>query len=203
MSTRKKNPIATRALILQHAGEEFCQFGFQAARVNAIVERAQVTKGSLFHHFSHKEDLCLQWLRETIPPLLEQQWLNRLAPSNEPLATLKEIIREQVRVIELMPEREFFGSPLATLGASIAPTDNALRAAIAEIYLTWHTGISEALRDGQKNRKVHSAIQASDEATLIISLSIGIELQARAAGSSICAGFLRSALAYLDTLRPA
>lgn len=202
MSTRKKNPSATRALILLHAGHEFCQFGFQAARVNAIVERAQITKGSLFHHFASKDELCQQWLKETLPPLLDTQWLAPLVHTPDPLATLKDIIREQVRVIETTAAREFYGNPLATLGSSIDPTDLTLKATMAEIIESWQQGISQALRDGQKNRKVHPAIQANDEATLIVALSIGIELQARAVGPTACAGFLRSSLAYLDTLRP-
>jgi hypothetical protein len=50
---------------------------------------------------------------------------------------------------------------------------------------------------------VHPAIQPADEAHLIMSLSIGLELHAKSSGYSVVSGFLRSAIAYLDTLRPA
>jgi AcrR family transcriptional regulator len=204
MSTRKKNPVATRATILRHAGEEFCRMGFQAARLNAIVENSGITKGALFHHFAGKDDLCLQWLQETLPALLESTWLAPLrAGEDNPLDTIHSILREQVRVIEQTPRREFTGNPLATLTSSVPIEDCPLQKAMTELMQQWHQSISEALRKGQSRKTVHAAIQASDEAHLIIALMTGLELQARSRGSGIAAGFLRAAVAYLETLRPA
>jgi len=203
MTERKKNPTATRARLLQSAGDEFCRYGFQAARLNAIVEHSGITKGSLFHHFNGKDDLALQWLQETLPTMLESQWLQPLEQGADPLDVLKNILREQTRTIENQSAREFYGSPLATLAASITPEDLALQEAMRELQLTWHRAVSEALARGQKERLVHSAIQPSDEAHLIISLSIGLELHVKSHGTTVLPGFLRSALAYLDTLRPA
>ena len=204
MSTRKKNPVATRATILRHAGEEFCRMGFQAARLNAIVENSGITKGALFHHFAGKDDLSLQWLQDTLPQLLESTWLAPLrAGEDNPLTVLHSILHEQVRVIEQTPRRDFTGHPLATLTCSVPNDDGPLQQAMARLMQQWHQGISEALRKGQSRKTVHSAIQANDEAHLIIALATGLELQARCTGSSIAAGFLRAAEAYLETLRPA
>lgn len=204
MSKRKKNPVATRATILHHAGEEFCRLGFQAARLNSIVENSGITKGALFHHFAGKDDLSIQWLQETLPALLESTWLAPLRAGEEnPLDTLHSILREQVRVIEQKPRREFFGNPLATLNSSVLIEESPLQQAMAELMQHWHQGISESLRRGQSLKTVHAAIQANDEAHLIIALMTGLELQARSMGSSITAGFLRAAGAYLETLRPA
>lgn len=203
MATRTKNPAATRARILLSAGEEFRRYGFQAARLNAIVENSGITKGSLFHHFAGKDDLALQWLQETLPPLLDQQWLLPLQTTTEPLHVIKSILREQTRLIEATAAAEFFGSPLATLVTSIAPSDAALHRAMLEMHQQWQRALSEALLRGQQQRMVHSAIQPADEAHLIISLSLGLELHAKSSGLAVIPGFLRSAVAYLDTLRPA
>lgn len=203
MTKRKRNPTATRARILESAGEEFCRYGFQAARLNAIVENSGITKGSLFHHFTGKDDLALQWLQETLPTLLNEKWIAPLDQCTDVIETLKSILREQTRSIEAQTTREFSGSPLASLAASITPDDTALRQAMGEIQQSWHRAISEALARGQQQQKVHQAIQASDEAHLIISMSIGLELHAKTHGLTVLAGFLRSAHAYLDTLRPA
>lgn len=203
MTQRKKNPVATRARILESAGEEFCQFGFQAARLNAIVENSSITKGSLFHHFSGKDDLALQWLQETLPVLLQAEWIEPLQGSTDPIETIKHILRERVRKIEAESIRQFNGSPLATLAVSVSPAETALHQAMREIHQSWHRAISDALSTGQKQRQVHSAIQSADEAHLILSLAVGLELHAKTNGVGVLAGFLRSAVAYLDTLRPA
>lgn len=203
MSLRKKNPTATRARILLSAGEEFRRFGFQAARLNAIVENSGITKGSLFHHFAGKDDLAQQWMKETLPPLLDEQWLSPLRDATDPIQTIKGILREQARVVESTAASEFFGNPLAILIPSIAPSDDTLHQTMLDLQQQWHRSISEALLRGQQNRMVHPAIQPTDEAHLIMSLSIGLELHAKSSGYSVVSGFLRSAIAYLDTLRPA
>lgn len=203
MASRKKDPTATRARILQSAGEEFCRYGFQAARLNAIVENSGITKGSLFHHFSGKDDLALQWLNETLPVLLETQWITPLEQEKDPLAAMRNILREQTRGIEAQNASDFYGSPLATLAASVTVNEPSLHQALLEVHQVWHQTISNALARGQKAGLVHAAIQPNEEAHLMISLAIGIELHAKTHGPTMLAGLLRSAIAYIDTLRPA
>jgi TetR/AcrR family transcriptional repressor of nem operon len=203
MSSRSKNPVATRAKILQSAHAEFVRYGLHAARLNAIVENAGITKGSLFHHFAGKEDLASQWLAETLPPLLDELWLTPLATSDDALDALQKILREQVRRIEAIPAADFFASPLVTVIASINREDQLWQPFREELQQQWHKAIADALARGQAQKKVHSAIVATEEASLIISLSMGLELQAKIMGYATLPGLLRSAMAYLDTLRPA
>lgn len=203
MSLRTKNPTATRAKILESAHAEFVRYGLHAARLNAIVENAGITKGSLFHHFSGKEDLATQWLEETLSPLLEELWLQPLAQQDDALDCLQKILREQVRRMEVIPSADFHGSPLVTVIATISRDDSAWYAIREELQQQWHRAIAEALTLGQKQKKVHSAVIASEEASLIMSLSMGLELQAKIMGYAVLPGLLRSAIAYLETLRPA
>lgn len=200
---RTKNPTATRAKILQSAHEEFVRYGFQAARLNAIVENAGITKGSVFHHFSGKADLARQWLEETLPPILDECWAAIMESSSDPLASIKSILREQVRRIETTSSDDFHGSPLVTLIASVDQQDAELQSCMLHIQQKWHRMIADALSAGQKNSTVHHAIVPSEEAHLIMSISMGCELQAKIIGYSMLSGYLRSAFAYLDTLRPA
>lgn len=43
--------------ILREAGEEFAEKGYETASLNAIIERAGISKGSLYYYFENKEDL--------------------------------------------------------------------------------------------------------------------------------------------------
>ena len=203
MTGRIKDPIATRARIMRSAGEEYCRMGIQAARLNAIVEKSGITKGSLFHHFSGKDDLALQWIKETLPDLLRERWSDRVEKAADPSDALKEVLQQSVRACEQASEKGTATDFMATLIASVHPGDASLHQAILEIQRSWHLAVSEALQRGQGDQLVHSAIVASDEAHFILSLILGCELQVKAMGAAATTGWLRSGMAYLDTLRPA
>lgn len=49
--------------ILSAAGELFSRHGFESVSMNAIAERAGVSKANVFHHFRSKNDLYIQVLR--------------------------------------------------------------------------------------------------------------------------------------------
>jgi AcrR family transcriptional regulator len=202
MPNRKNNPIATRARILKSAGEEYCRMGFQAARLNAIVEHSGITKGSLFHHFSGKDDLALQWLKETMPLMLENRWVRPLEESSNPIDSLKEILRQSAQLLEKNNASDSAIDCMSTLAASIQPSDALLHQAMTEIQQVWHRAVSDSLLRGQQEKRVHAAVVANDEAYLIITIALGMELQCKTMGSSAMAGLLRSANAYLETLRP-
>jgi AcrR family transcriptional regulator len=202
MPNRKNNPIATRARILKSAGEEYCRMGFQAARLNAIVEHSGITKGSLFHHFSGKDDLALQWLKETMPLMLENRWVRPLEESSNPIDSLKEILHQSAQLLEKTSASDSAIDCMSTLAASIQPSDALLHQAMTEIQQVWHRAVSDSLLRGQQEKRVHAAVVANDEAYLIISIVLGMELQCKTMGSSAMAGLLRSANAYLETLRP-
>jgi AcrR family transcriptional regulator len=54
---RPRDAEKTKASILKAAREEFCEQGFNGARVDAIAERAQANKRLLYHYFGNKEAL--------------------------------------------------------------------------------------------------------------------------------------------------
>jgi AcrR family transcriptional regulator len=202
MEKRSNNPAAMRAKILQFAGEELSRYGFHAWKLNTVVERAGITKGSLFHHFKSKEDLMMQWIEQTLPPLLEEEWLAPLA-SADPISVLQQIFRLRAKQLEQVAANDFVAHPLAILTASVQADDHALLALLRGLHRQWLEGVSHALRDGQKNKSVHSAIVAEEEAGVIVAASSGVELLVKTQGATIVPGFLRSTIAYLETLRPA
>mgnify|MGYP006200449771 CR=1 FL=1 len=56
---RTRNASLTRADILRAAREEFCERGFNGARVDSIAERAKANKRLLYHYYGNKEALYL------------------------------------------------------------------------------------------------------------------------------------------------
>lgn len=54
---RPRNPERTARDILVAAREEFCEFGYEGARVDRIASRAAANKRLLYHYFGNKEAL--------------------------------------------------------------------------------------------------------------------------------------------------
>lgn len=54
---RPRNPELTARDILMAAREEFCEYGFEGARVDRIASRAAANKRLLYHYFGNKEAL--------------------------------------------------------------------------------------------------------------------------------------------------
>jgi AcrR family transcriptional regulator len=84
-----------RALILESAVDLFADQGYDATSVQQIVERAGVTKGALYHHFSAKEDILFHIYGDVFAEQLAE--LDRiLAFGQPPEQTLRAAIRSCV-----------------------------------------------------------------------------------------------------------
>jgi AcrR family transcriptional regulator len=58
--------------ILQAAGEEFAEKGFEAASINRIIRRSGMSKGSVYYYFEDKADLFATTLERSIQRLMEE-----------------------------------------------------------------------------------------------------------------------------------
>ncbi|KRQ87149.1 HTH-type transcriptional regulator BetI [Caloramator mitchellensis] len=66
LSEEKKQKILQSALI------EFSTYGYENASTNRIVERAEISKGALFHYFKSKKGLYLYLIDYVIPLLYDE-----------------------------------------------------------------------------------------------------------------------------------
>jgi len=58
--------------ILQAAGEEFAEKGFEAASINRIILRSGMSKGSVYYYFEDKADLFATTLEQSIKRIMEE-----------------------------------------------------------------------------------------------------------------------------------
>ncbi|MGG6892920.1 MULTISPECIES: TetR/AcrR family transcriptional regulator [Rhizobium] len=74
----KDKPLPTRDRILQAAGKLFQQDGIRTVSVDAIAEKAGVTKRTLYYHFRSKDDLIAAHLQARDEPNLAlfKRWFN-------------------------------------------------------------------------------------------------------------------------------
>jgi AcrR family transcriptional regulator len=71
-------PPTTREMIIQAADDLFYGEGIRAASMDAIAERAGVTKRTLYYHFRSKDDLVAEYLHARDEPTLAryETWLD-------------------------------------------------------------------------------------------------------------------------------
>jgi len=55
---RREQAEATRETLLDAAAAEFCLHGLGGTRIQDVLDRAGVTKGGLYHHFTSKRDIA-------------------------------------------------------------------------------------------------------------------------------------------------
>lgn len=140
--------------LLQIARELIWESSYAHASVDRICERAEIKKGSFYHHFSSKTELALE--------TLETQWAQMkpaldeiFSPLVPPLDRLRNFLRHSVELQVLMHNKAGFvcGCPLISLGSEICSQEPALRSKVAEIldyklrYL--ESAIREAMVLGQ------------------------------------------------------
>lgn len=89
MSTPKaERSQATRAALVTAARELFARDGYAATPTTAIVTRAGVTRGALYHHFRDKEDL-FRAVYEAVEQELTGRVVTMLAEVEGPLEQLR------------------------------------------------------------------------------------------------------------------
>ena len=88
MGPRSEKAEATRARLVEVAGELFGERGYDETPIEEVLERTGVSKGALYHHFSSKEALF-----EAVYRTGEQMCMEEIAKAalkeTEPLAMLR------------------------------------------------------------------------------------------------------------------
>ena len=191
----------TRRKILESAFHEIHRNGFQAARLNPILERTGVTKGALYHHFPNKQSLGYAVLDELIKDAFLQFWLRPLEDPTDPIEGLKRLIGEAGK--SFTNEDILLGCPLNNLCIEMSPIDEGFRHRVNQIYELWQESFARALRFGQISGTVDKSIDARDCATFIVASLAGCRSLAKSAQSKdVLTACGQNLIRYLDTLRP-
>jgi len=162
MSSRRRQPDRTRARLIDVGFEEIYRHGFQPAGLDAIVERAGVTKGALYHHFPSKLELGYAVLDEVIGGFTDDRWLKPIAGGGDPIDAIVASVREASK-------SDFeFGCPLNNLAQEMSTVDAEFNRRIAALYRRWESGIAGALERGQKQGQVRRDVNVDQAATFVV-----------------------------------
>jgi AcrR family transcriptional regulator len=195
-----RNADETRQAILDAAYEEIHRYGFQAASLNAILERTGLTKGALYYHFRNKMSLGYAVLDEVITSELESVWVTPLLRSGNPIDVLIDTIRQAGD--HFGTQDISLGCPLNNLAQEMSPIDDGFRHRIDELYQRWQQSIADLLTRGQSDGSVKADIEVTDTALFILASLEGCMSMAKNAQSpAVLFSCGEGLLHYLESLR--
>jgi AcrR family transcriptional regulator len=197
MGQRRKQPEQTRRAILDAVGAELSRHGYAATGLGAIVARANLTKGALFHHFPDKQTLVLAWITGHLAAAIGEQWIAPLEPIAS-LDTLRAFCRD--RCLDMTAEDDL--PILAALTAETAATDPVLGGALGRIFNRWQEEFASLLERGKRDGWIHRSIEPAAEAAFITAAFSGFAVTTRTdSGEAMRRGGTRALEGYLETLR--
>lgn len=89
--TRKESKEKRISDIIQAAVEEFVEKGYEGASMQSIAQRAGLTKGGLYHHFSGKDEVLLAANIHFMKPI--QDMMKKARADHSPQEGLRSFIR--------------------------------------------------------------------------------------------------------------
>lgn len=199
--TSARRPAATRRKILEAAFEEFYLRGFQAANIDAIGQRAGVTKGAVYHHFHDKAALGHAVVDEIVREPILSAYLGPLEQSEgDPLAALQRALRR--RADDFADVGISLGCPLNNFAQEMSPLDEGFRTRIAETLETWTAGVADAIEGARAGGFVRDDVDARRVAAFVVASVEGAFGMAKNADSvDLLRANLNVLADFLDTLR--
>lgn len=157
--------------------EEIYEKGYQAANTSAILKKANINKGSMYHYFKSKKDLALCVINEKLK--------QRIIDKYEPLTLAKQ--NSFNLLIELLNNTNMInvkqGCPVNNLIQEMSPLDDDFKTALETIYLYMEGSIKKALDTAIENKEIISTYETKKLSMFILSAMEGSMITAKKSNS--------------------
>lgn len=196
----ERNAEQTRTRILEAAHEEIYQNGYQGMRIEAILQKTNLAKGALYHHFPNKLALGYAVVEEILMGHFQQVWNSFLEQHKDPLSALQQLFIYKADLFQ--SEDCFNGCPLNNLNQEMAALDAGFHQRLQQVMEAIHSTIVCALEQGQKDGLVRGDINPTRISLFVLSSYQGIMGAAKCMQAPELLNDLFGTLSdYLDTLR--
>lgn len=141
------DPAYTRTRILRTAARLFRTRGYRGTTIRAISEQVGILSGSLFHHFSSKEQMLVEIMRNAAQSLCIRAE-EEVAASSNPRERLQRLIRLQLDCLLGEDTRDFYSvlvSEWRELNQSAKPPLTVLR---RRYFAVWQDVLLQCRRAG-------------------------------------------------------
>lgn len=192
-----RDPELTRQKILEVAAEEIHQSGFKNTSLSTILNRCEISKGALYHHFSNKTELGYAVLEEIYTPDFLSFWRSPLL-SSDPIESLCEFFAEMPN--QMSCEEVANGCPLHNLCQEMSADDEGFRIRILSMQQQLNALIANALRGISDQLK--SDLDYNGIAYLIVSAINGANIMSKSTlDKAVFEQVLQELCRYLRSLK--
>jgi len=176
---RRRDPVASRAAILEAAAEVFTERGYTRATIREIAKRAGVTHGLVMRHFGSKEQLLIAALPgprgladalpgdlQTLPERVADEFVSQIdSPYNALIALIRTGAAGDKAVRPLFTEFQHQTSAAYqdVLGAGVEPHLDLLRSLLIGVAFSRHvaaTGTLATLSSEELTHRLEPAIRS-------------------------------------------
>jgi TetR/AcrR family transcriptional repressor of nem operon len=189
--------LVTREKILRAAARLVALKGYHDAKLEEVLEAAQVTKGAFFHHFRDREDLgfaVLDWHMDQRRQLLDV--IEQELPLVKQAGPLQQVFRRLDAIQEMVRRREGCkgGCIIGNMSTALSDCHDGFRKRLAECFDEMAKEFLPHLQAAARQGRVTRRTNTSELARYIVTVIEGAIMQARTLGD---AELLPRQLAYL------
>ncbi|MDO3376865.1 TetR/AcrR family transcriptional regulator [Geoalkalibacter halelectricus] len=165
----------TRQKILQEAGELFRTKGFGATSVSDLLEATGVTKGSLYFHFPGKDDLGLEYLRQS-----GERFMRFIDEGLDGRCAGEKLDGFLSQAFAYHRGRGFVGGCLFG-NTALETSDTAPEFAqiTTQVFVRWKEKLAAIIAQAQNEGTIHQGRSAEDLAEFVIAVLEGGIMQSR------------------------
>jgi TetR/AcrR family transcriptional regulator, transcriptional repressor for nem operon len=194
---KQPRALETREKILRAAASLIALKGYHDAKLEEVLDTAQVTKGAFFHHFRDREDLgfaVLDWHMEQRRQILDT--IEQELPIGKPADPLQQVFRRLDAIQEMVRRRDGCkgGCIIGNMSTALSDCHDGFRKRLAECFdqmaQEFLPHLEAAARQGRGTQRTN----ASELARYIVTVIEGAIMQARTLGD---AKLLSRQFAYL------
>lgn len=171
---RERERAARREAILDAAQELTAEVGYQALRMDAVAEAAELSKGTLYLYFANKEALCAgvaTRLIDLLLPLLEKN----LAKTSSGLDAVRQVLQTYCEFTRDHPHHFRFALTWLSAGERLDDSSEAFRLYRDRVGSVLQHAVA-AIERGQADGSVRSDIDPLPQALQLWSSMLGVIL---------------------------
>lgn len=168
--------VDARERLIESAQELLWDRGYVGTSPRAILGRAEVGQGSMYHHFRGKSDLAAEAIRRSATGLRSQAEVALAAPGTA-LARITRYLHQQREVLKgcrvggLVQDPDIMADPV-------------LRAPLEQTFDWLRSRVAEVLSEGKAAGELPSKLSSSQVASMVVAVVQGGYVLARAAQST-------------------
>ncbi len=198
---KTRDPVKTRAHILNAAFMEIYSRGFNGVGVRELASKADVTIGAFFHYFPTKNHVGYAIVDEIIYTGIMDRWIKPLVAYKNPIQGILKCFKN---TFENWPD-EFvaMGCPLNNLTQEMAGTDELFKQKTQAVLYEWIAKTKEHLKRAQEGGYLKKSVNTQELAEYIVTFQEGTFAMGKALNDRrIFDSMYNSFKQHLETLTP-